>query len=312
MERRTLLYAGGITVAAFLFSFVMIYRIEANKNRQNHYGPAPSGVLQRVVALSPGIAEIVVALGGKEQLAGITEHTNHPPGISDKKTIVGGFLSPSLERIVSLRPDLVIMRSEQTEFADRLESIGIRVLKVPDAGISDVIYSIRLIGEALGRKEQAGKLATEADDRLKVVEKAVRRRLAETGEDRTKGLFIVGRSDGGLRSMYAASSFTLPHSILEAAGGLNAIRDSIARYPVVSAETVISIAPRVIFEVVTPPSVVSPRNALKSWNSLDVVPAIVDGRVHVLESDMYLIPGPRVIEGVENLARLLYPGIELE
>lgn len=309
MERRTLLYTAFITAAAFIFSFVLIHRIERSKKVETI--PRLQSTPRRVVALSPGIAEIVVAVGGEDQLAGITEHTNHPPGIAKGKTIVGGFLSPSLERIVSLQPNLVIMRKEQVEFADRLESIGIPVLRVPDALTKDVISSIRLIGEALGRKDRAHGLAADATGRLKAVENAVKKHLKETAQRKTRALFIVGRSDGTLRSMYAAGKGTLPHSIMDAAGGLNAIGDSIARYPVVSSETVISIAPKVIFEVVTPPSVVSAESARISWNSLDVVPAAIDGRVYILTSDMFLIPGPRVIEGVETLARLLYPGIEI-
>lgn len=303
MERRAFTLAAVITTLSFLFSFVFIRLLTQQKDEIRNETNIPTP--KRVVAISPGIAEIVLALGGDKQLVGITEHTRYPPGIEKRKPSIGGFLSPSMERIVALNPDLVIMRREQPALASQLKNIGIRVLRVPDSSVKDVIESIEYIGKAIEKTNQAKKLVANIRTRLEKIRNHIELRSKKGNTAKVKALFIVGRTDNTLRSIYGAASGTLPHSILEEAGGINILEKSLARYPVISKESIISSAPEVIFEVVTPPSTLSPSKIRESWRNIQDVPAIKNGRVHVLTSDIPLIPGPRIIDAVEKIFQLL-------
>ena len=333
--------AGFVSALAFGLSIWGLAWLESQgmtrgSSRQKSFDEAGASKPKCVVALSPGIAEIVLTLGGGRQLVGITDHTKHPPGVGDGRTRVGGFLSPSLEGIVSLKPDLVIMREAQKELARRLREVGIRVVTVGDASVDDVLESVEKVGAAMGLKRRAVAWTKNARERLEKVREAVRlnrrrdarppsRRAplaAGVGEARPqsgatiqtkepKVLFVVGRSDSSLRSLYGAASRTLPHSLIRHARGINILSSARARYPVVSKESILSLQPDVILEVVVSPSTFSPDEVRRSWAELGAVAAVEKSRVHILTSDRWLIPGPRVLDAVEKLAKLLHPGLHL-
>lgn len=348
LDRRSFFVVGLLGALAFGLSIGGLSWLESQGtirgSSPTHSRPSSDSPPTRVVALSPGIAEIVLTLGGGNQLVGITDHTQYPPGVGEGRTRVGGFLSPSVEGILALKPDLVIMRRAQKSFAHRLRELGIRVVTVADASVNDVLKSVNKVGTALGRKRRATAWTKRSKKRLRQIREAVRlsrkrtRRQrshasapwpplsakaatvaaasdfsteSDTFSKRPRVLFVVGRSDSSLRSLYAAASRTFPHSLIRHACGVNILSQARARYPVVSKESILSLQPDAIFEVVVSPSTFSPDEVRRSWEALHSVPAVKRSRVYVLTSDRWLIPGPRVVKAVERLAKLLYPDLQL-
>ncbi len=255
---------------------------------------------ERIVALSPGVAEILFALGCGPRVVGITDHTTFPPTEVQDKARVGGFLTPSLETVLALNPDLVVCRASQPELARRLRRAGLHVLAVRDRTLSDLVTSVIRIGAAVGRTSRAEQLA--ASLRLRFQE--IRERARRTRQ--VSVLLAVGRADETLRAVYAASRRTLLGELLELAGGRNVVGDSAASFPLVSREAIAASDPEVVVEIVAPPSPFSPEEVRRSWSSLPNLRAVRSGRVYVIEDDAWLVPGPRLTRVAEKLYALLH------
>lgn len=280
----------------YLISALALASLPACRDR----APAPNpGPAQRVVALAPNLAEIAADIGAGGQLIGISSYGSAPEG-ADGAARVGGFTDPSIERIIELAPDLVIGVPIQRRALDSCRDASLRTLEVDCQTVQHVLDAYLTIGRALGRQEEA----TRVRDRLTQRLEEVRRSAAGRPQPRT--LFLLGRAGEDLQQVYPVGPGNFGHEILVLAGGRNVLDGDV---PSISAETVISLAPEVIIEVsmddhrdlqeqVLPPSPL--------WRRLPSVPAVRDGRVHALRSSSLLVPGPRMADGAELMARLLH------
>lgn len=303
MDRRTICILVCVSALSFVATGVALHLIgdpSAASSRRFGAGPHP----RRVVVLSPGVAEWVSMLGAADLVVGVADHTD-APGLQAKAR-VGSFLNPSMEKIVSLDPDLVILRADQPHTATRLVDGGIPVLRLPDSTVAEVVESIPRLGAAIGKRREADRLVYEVRRKLREIRERV------DGLDSPRVLLIIGRADSTLRSVYGASPESFPGDLLRLAGARNVLGSSAARYPVISKETIMTADPEVIIEITAPPSTVRPERARSSWEALSGVTAVSRGRVHVIASDELLVPGPRAIAGVADLACLLHPELRAE
>lgn len=255
----------------------------------------PEGPL-RLVSLAPSLTEIVFALGRGDWLVGVTDFCNYPPAARSKLK-VGGPVNPNLERIVELRPSLVLTTAEGNplETVARLERIGIPVFAVRPETYPSIHASIRLLGHVLRREAAAATLIQEIQGRVA----GVRRLVAE--RPRPRVLFLVWGDP-----LIAAGAATFVHDLIEMAGGDNVVRERTIPYPRLSWEEVVGSAPEVILvaghrEGPDPPS------SAGVWNNWRSIPAVRSGRIVSMPPDTILRPGPRVGDGVERLARAIHP-----
>ncbi len=268
--------------------------------------PAAEGY-RRILSLAPSITETLFALGLGERVVGVTRFCNWPPEAREK-TRVGGFLDPNYELIATLRPDLVLLLPEHQQIEANLKGLGLTCRVVRNRSLEEILGTIRTIGELGGAAARADSLA----DSLKARIAAVRERSA--GDNRPGVLLAIGRSIGSesVADVHVAGGGTIYHELIELAGGRNVMADSKIDFPVLSAEGLLHLDPEVIVELV--PEVAEQETirarARAEWNALPTLAAVRTGRVYLFIGDWTVVPGPRIVRLLEELAGALHPGAE--
>jgi cobalamin transport system substrate-binding protein len=254
---------------------------------------APPG-LQKVVSLAPSVTETVFALGFGKRLVGVTDYCDYPAA-ARKLPRIGGFMSPSLESIVAKRPDLVIGVSSATDplKAREMERLGLKVTLISLASVHDILNSIKTVARMLGSPEAGERLVHKITRQFD----EVKRRVAPA--PRRSTLLAVG-----LRPLVVVGGKNFIDELITLAGGENIARDAAQPWLNLPDEYVVAKAPQVIIEA----GMGSERGeSAKHWGDLKSIPAVKEGRVYAYPSDKILRPGPRIGEGLEEIARLVHP-----
>ncbi len=247
----------------------------------------------RVVSLSPSSTEIVYALGAGDRVVGLDRYSDWPPE-TRKVDKVGANLEPSLERIVALRPDLVLTATTANTQAttQAIERTGIAVFVSKADTLAQIYEDIESIGDAIGRLPEARVLTRSMRARLEAL------RARHAGRRPVRTLLVVWSEP-----LVVAGRASHLDDLITAAGGVNIVDDSAIPFPNYSLERVMARAPEAL--VVGTHAYGSP--PLAPLERLTTVPAVRDHRVYLIDGDLLFRPGPRVVEGAEALARLLVP-----
>jgi iron complex transport system substrate-binding protein len=256
----------------------------------------------RIVCLVPAVTEMLFAIGAASQMAAVSSFDTYPPEV-EKLPRVGALLDPDLERILSLRPDLAVVYGTQVELREQLDRAGVPQLVYTHARLADVMTTIRDLGARVGRSEQAHRVAAGIETALD----DIRSRVA--GRERPRTLLVIGREPGTLRGIVASGGYGFLHEMLEIAGGQNVFADIPRESVQATSELVLARRPDVILEIRgSPVNEERARAERSAWASLSSVPAVRTGRIHVIGDARTVVPGPRLAEGVELLARALHAG----
>ena len=259
----------------------------------------PPRAPQRIVSLVPALTEMLFAIGAGPQVVGVSSYDAFPPEVK-KLPRVGALLDPDTERILALRPDLVITYGSQSNAEAQFARAGIRTYSYRHGGIATILESLRELAALTGRRADGDRIASDLQARFDAVRARVR------GRPRPRTVLVFEHDSGTLRSMFVSGGIGFLHDMLEIAGGENVFADVKRESVQPSVETLISRAPDVIVEIRAnpPPNIDAERRA---WLTLTTVPAVRNGRVHFLAGEYLVVPGPRVAQGVEAFARALHP-----
>jgi cobalamin transport system substrate-binding protein len=255
-------------------------------------------VAHRVISIIPATTEMLFAMGAGDRLVAAGSYDRYPPEVA-RLPRVGALLDPDVERILSLRPDLVVMYGTQAELKAQLQRAGIPFYSYTHRGLPDIMDTIRSLGARVGVAAKANALAAGLEQQLT----DVRRRVA--GRPRPKTLLVFGRERGSLKNIDASGGQGFLHDMLESAGGTNVLGDLHRQSVVMSTEMVLARAPDVIIELRY--TAAAGRADLDPWDALPSVPAVRNHRVYVLHGEEFVVPGPRVAAATEQLARTLHP-----
>jgi iron complex transport system substrate-binding protein len=262
---------------------------------------------QRIVSLAPSLTETLFALGLGDRVVGVTRFCAHPPKVLELPS-VGGHLDPNFEAIVSLEPDLVVAIPSSRESRSRLESLGIKVLEVDQHDVEAVLESISSVAAQCGVPRRGAVLREELEMKLARVGAVV----AEA--PRPRAVVVVGHQTGddSVRTVWAAGRDTFYDGVLQIAGGINAIEGGFARYPELSREGLASLDADVVVDVIAGLEVrdLDADEVHAGWMRLSELRAVREHRVNVLAGDHMVVPGPRLPEMVEAMARALHPDLE--
>jgi len=253
---------------------------------------------QKIVSLSPSNTEVIYALGLEDRLVGVTEYCNYPPEAQEKE-IVGGFSTPNVERIMELQPDLIIASTIHAEEVPRMEELGMTVLVIESSTLIDLYTSISLVAEVTGVTVNGEALIASIQQRIQAVEAVVGQIPTE---DRALVYYEV-YSD----PLMSAGKQAFINEIISLAGGINIFGDLDESYPQISAEVVADRQPEVILYPDyhgTAETVIQTMVSRPGWES---VPAVINGNVVSVADDSFARPGPRVVEAVEEAAKIFYP-----
>ncbi len=254
--------------------------------------PAPP---QRIVSLVPSVTELIFALGGEGRLAGVTDYCDFPP-VAKEKPSVGGMLAPSLETIVALRSDLVIATdsgNRQETFA-QLQRLRIPVYLVHASSVAQMLEVAARLGTLSGREAAVARLIAHLQQRIQNVEKAV------APFPRPRVLYVLWPEP-----LIVPGRGAIVTELIRLAGGESITADERSDYPRFSVEAAVARAPEVI--ILARHGTGSEPIARDKWDRLGSLPAVRAGRVYAVDGNVLHRYGPRVVDGLELLARVIHP-----
>jgi iron complex transport system substrate-binding protein len=244
---------------------------------------------------------MLFALRAGGEVVAVSSFDHYPPEVRNLPR-VGALLDPDLEHILALKPDLVIVYESQVDLRRQLERASIPMFIYKHAGLADVTTTIRELGARIGRDAEAKTLVARIDAALVRVGERV------AGRSRPKTMLVFGRDALALRGIYASGGLGFLHDMLTAAGGENVFADVKQQSVQATSELILARAPEVIVELrSTPMSADLLKREQAVWQVLRSVPAVRTGRISILTDERTVVPGPRVAEGTELIARVLHP-----
>lgn len=276
--------------------------------------PAPSdapksdAIPKRIISLAPSITETVFAVGAGSQLVAVTDFCQYPQQAQDLPSI-GGYLDPSLSQIVAHQPDLVIMLDRQQTLNKQLQQLGIRTLLIDNARLDGIVTGILQIGVASGHQQQAQRLY----DQLQQQITHVKQQVADHPRKDTLLAIAHYTNSEQLDLVYIAGQRDFYNDILQLAGGRNVYRDTRLKVPAVSMEGLLRMNPEVIIDIFPDASAhqADLQKVRQQWQQLTPVTAVKQQQIHFIEADYATVPGPRIIQLLTDIARLLHPEIKL-
>jgi iron complex transport system substrate-binding protein len=250
--------------------------------------------VDRVISLAPNLTEIVFAVGAGDRLVGNTTYCDYP---AQAKAIekVGDTLHPSLERIIALRPQVVLIStaSQLEVFTQQLQNQNIAVFVTDPHDLEGVFRSITQIGEILGQSTTATELVNRLRARTAAVEQAVKQ------APKPKVFYQLSAEP-----LYTAGKDAFATDLMRRAGVISVTADVPGAWPKYSAEAALAARPDAI--------ILPTGGSMGSGNEtvaepLRNSPAVAQGRVYKINDDHLTRPGPRAVDGLEEMARALHP-----
>jgi cobalamin transport system substrate-binding protein len=259
-----------------------------------------SAQAKRIISIIPATTEMLFAMGAGDRVVAIGSYDKFPPEVETLPR-VGALLDPDVERIISLRPDLVVLYGTQQDLRTQLDRARIPYFPYVHKGLPDISETIRALGARVGAGDRANALAARLEQQIHDV------RAKVAARPKVKTLVVFGRERGTLRGIDASGGYGFLHDMLEAAGGLNVLAEIKTQAVQMSTEMVLARAPEVILELHYGRNDSSAD--LKPWDALGTVPAVRNQRVYLLQGEEFVVPGPRVGTATERLAKTLHPEV---
>lgn len=273
-------------ISKILFLFIILFLIFPFTS---HSEQPP----KRIISLAPNITEILFALGLEENIIAVTSFCDYPDKAREKPKI-GGMSNPSLERVVSLKPDLVIMTTDGNPkvFAERLWSFGIRTYVFRARTLRELPHGLRDLGSALGVREKADSLSRDIQSSLNDLA-----RFNHQCSSKKKVLFVIWPEP-----LIVAGPGTAIDDAIGMLGCENVAAGSKSSYPKYSIESIIRQSPDVIF--IGKGHTDMPDISKGLLKRLAGVPAVKNQQVFFVSDNLYRL-GPRVVAGVKELSACL-------
>jgi len=255
-------------------------------------------VPERIVSFGPSITEILFALGLGDKVVGVTDFCDYPEEALDKPK-VGNAWFPSIESVVELDPDLVFT-VESEQFNSELDALGYTYIILDPEDFYSITDDIRLVGEVTGAVAEGEQLAKDMEDIIDDVIERVQ------GADKLKVFIIVDATDPNMPWTAGGGSFI--HDIITIAGGENIAAWVADDYVQMSIEEIVDAEPDIIvIQTMTggiPTITAEELQAHIIWQQLD---AVKEGRIYFIDGDLISRPGPRIVQGLEVMARIIHP-----
>lgn len=253
---------------------------------------------RRIVSLAPSITECLFSLGLEEEVVGVTEFSNYPPEVHSRPK-VGSYIRINLERVLSLKPDLVIATRDGNpqDAVGRLAEMGLSIYVVDPRNMEGLFRMLTVLGRLLHREERAEAVVGQLRDRLDKIRNLLK-------EKRPPRVFL----QIGIDPLVTVGRGTMQSELITLAGGVNIAADEPIPYPVLSVEHVIKARP----EVILVSSMAGPTSAeqeIRRWRKWDVIPAVANRRFHVIDGDLIDRASPRIMDGLEAMVRLIHPDL---
>lgn len=262
----------------------------------------------RIISLAPGVTEILFAIGDGDRVIAATNYCNYPEAANHLPKI-GGYLDPNLEKITSLKPDLIVgMRGNKRDVLDRLYSLGLPIVVIDPTTLDEIPQGIKLIGRVTGSLDEADDAARTFGLRRKSIENLL---ATVTPAMRPRVLFLFSTADQG--GIFTAGPGSHIDELIALSGGINIAASAGKPWPQLSMETVAAANPQIILisrmsdagNPLTAAKALADLRAKTAWRSID---AVKSGKVYMMDS-VVTVPGPRLIDVLEQMTALLHPAL---
>ncbi len=250
----------------------------------------------RIVSLSPSITEILFSLGVSDRLVGATQFSDYPAAAHSLPK-VGSYVHLSIERIVALGPDLCIAVKDGNPVAtiNKLEAMGIPVYAVDPRNLDAVLATLEEIGRLLDAADRATVILDGMRSRIEHVHQCI------SGVPHRPSVFL----QIGISPIVSVGTNTFLDELITMAGGVNLTRGQ-TPYPRFSKEEVIVMRPEIIIITSMARQTVF-EQVKRDWQQWKEMPAVQNNRIYLVDSDVLDRPTPRMVDGLEMLARLIHP-----
>jgi iron complex transport system substrate-binding protein len=245
----------------------------------------------RIISLAPSITEDLFALGLGGKVVGDTTYDNYPPAAVNI-TKVGGFSSPSIEKIVSLNPDIVFASSlENNTLLSTLSGYGIPTVVINPTSLTGILNDLSLIGKVTGSTGNSSALVAN------LTQKMTANSISVASHPRV--LYLVWYNP-----IMSAGADTFEGDIIAHAGGINVAQlANVSGYGTMSKESIVALNPSVIIANSAMNSTAVQQ--VKSDPALATVDAVKNGKIYILDSDIISRPGPRAFDALEQIAGII-------
>ena len=249
----------------------------------------------RIVSLAPSITEMLFSLGLDDQIVGVTEFCDYPVDAKSKAKV--GYANPNAETIIALRPDMVLAPKDflRPDLQAKLEQLKISVFVLDAKTVEDIPLQIHTLGSMFEKTSVANEVTQQMRQRMAELRGKVERLP-------TKRVLYVLNS----QPLISVGPGSFIHQMIGLAGGVNVAAQAGVAYPRLSMETVLKEDPEVL---IFPSGQVEtvPRSEQQQWRRWDSLSAVKQQQLHEVSSNLLNRPGPRVIEGLEQLVRVIHP-----
>ncbi len=251
---------------------------------------------KRVISLAPSLTEIVFDLGAGHMLVGRTARCNEPPEAL-KIQDIGAYMNPDLERIIALRPDLVLSPETgmRKEVVDRLTDLGIPAFVDNSNTLDDIVHSVNRLGTLLGKESDAKTVVQQFQQRRQ----AVREQVSHAGKPII--VFAVG-----IRPLVLAGGRSFIGSLIREAGGVNVAEEAAVPHPKFSMEEVARRDPDIIIVL---NKECRDDECFNEWQRHQDLRAVRNNQIYQLDADLIARPSPRIMDALEQLAAVFHPGV---
>lgn len=261
---------------------------------------------ERVVSMAPSVTEIIFALGAGDKIVGVTDACDYPPEALEIPKIREPFGDFSIEKMVELEPDLVIMDRfldlyPPGKWLSRVEEAGLNVIVLYAQNLDGVFRDIMIVGKAVGAENEASTLVDQIQDRLNEISEMTN----ELNFEEMPHVFVTGWYDGET-DPWTSGYGTFANDIISLAGGIN-IAEARGGFFQMGLEELVESNPEMIIILEDYLWPTPTYEAIMNDERLSGVTAIREGRVHKVDANLFSRPGPRLVDGIEELARILHP-----
>ena len=254
-------------------------------------------VPQRIVSHVPSATEILFAIGDGDRIVGVSSYDDYPPE-AKTKTNIGNYYNPSMEKIISVNPDLVVTDGSSTDISP-LDNAGIKYVTLYPKSIDGIMNDITLLGKVTGSEPKADALVKDMKAQIATVTNKAK------DAPKVKVFYMFDVSD--LNNPWTTGPGSFMDSMITMSGGTNIAGNATSPYVKYSIEQIVASNPDIIIVATRMGSSIITTEQLKAHPVWGKLPAVVQGKVYNVDGDIVNRPGPRIVQGLNIIAKFIHP-----
>jgi len=250
----------------------------------------------RIITLAPSITEIIYDLGQEKRLVGVTQYSTYP---SEAESLprIGSYVRPDIEKIIALKPDLCLATKDGNpkHIVDKIVSLGIPVYVINPRNLKQIMDTITRLGSLLHSEQAAAELVADMEKRIRQVQSQVKK-----GLHKPRVFFQIDAEP-----LFSAGTNTFINELIELAGGINTAAGEVS-YPRYSWEDIIVLQPEIVL-ISSMAGGLEPEYLVKAWKKWNLLSAVINDRIFVVDAELFDRPTPRLVDGLEVIAAIVHP-----